>query len=110
MEPLELSAARHATAKVASVTGRQGLVSPFNSLLKSQANSKMSHKQVSVPKGTVEALARSVLHGFRRSFETGSLHFQVQMWDLERSSAQTGTLPLLQSGSLLADKQLRTRI
>lgn len=46
LEPLELSAARHATAKVAYVTGKQELVSPSHSLPKLQANSKMSHQQV----------------------------------------------------------------
>lgn len=46
LEPLELSAARHATVKVAYVTGRQELVSPSLSSPKLQANSKMSHQQV----------------------------------------------------------------
>lgn len=53
MEPMELNAARHAAAKVAYVTGRQELVSVSHSLPKSQANSKMSHKQVKVPKHIV---------------------------------------------------------
>lgn len=44
MEPMGLSAARRATAKVAYVTGRQELVS--NSLPKSPASSRLSHKQV----------------------------------------------------------------
>lgn len=44
MEPMGLSAAKPATAKVASVTGRRELVS--NSLPKSQASLRLSLKQV----------------------------------------------------------------
>ncbi len=47
MGPMGLSAARHAAAKVAYVTGRQELVSPSNSLPKSPASSRLNHKQVS---------------------------------------------------------------
>lgn len=46
LEPMELSAARRATAKVAYVTGRQALASRSSSLPKSPASSGVSRKQV----------------------------------------------------------------
>lgn len=46
--PMELSAAKRATAKVAYVTGRQALASHSSSLPKSPASSGVSRKQVSV--------------------------------------------------------------
>lgn len=45
LEPMELSAARRATAKVAYVTGRQALASHSSSLPKSPASSGVSRKQ-----------------------------------------------------------------
>ena len=121
--PTGSSAARHAAAKVASVTGRREPVSPSNSSPKSPATWRVSRKQVNVPtkigsvlvcpvrcppKSTKSTSGKASL--VRDELNRSSLCFQGSKWAQERSApprarTNTQTDPRLRRGSTLADRR-----